>query len=115
MTVLHVEQQAPLAVTLDDQNVEPADAGGADPVDAAESALVKTGSSYLSQSELPITFGVGSGKGADDVTIEWPGGKSERLGTIPAGFEATVEEGRGIVSRRTITDGAKSPSPTAPR
>jgi hypothetical protein len=38
------------------------------------SALVKTGSSYLSQSELPITFGVGAGKGADDVTIEWPTG-----------------------------------------
>ena len=43
------------------------------------SALVKTGSSYLSQSELPITFGVGSGKGADEVTIDWPGGKREAL------------------------------------
>jgi hypothetical protein len=66
------------------------------------SALVKTGSSYLSQSELPITFGVGSGKGADDVTIDWPSRSRERLGTLPAGIEVTVEEGRGIVSRRTI-------------
>ncbi len=66
------------------------------------SAMVKTGSSYLSQSELPITFGVGSGKGADDVTIEWPGGTRERLGSLAAGIEVTVEEGRGIVSRRTI-------------
>jgi hypothetical protein len=64
---------------------------------------VKTGSSYLSQSELPITFGVGSGKSVDDVTIDWPGGKREALGSLPAGIEVTVEEGRGIVSRRNIT------------
>ena len=82
------------------------------------SALVKTGSSYLSQSELPITFGVGSGKGADDVTIEWPGGKREQLGSLPAGIEVTVEEGRGIVSRATTTSPlatARNPSPTTPR
>ena len=78
------------------------------------SALVKTGSSYLSQSELPITFGVGSGKGADDVTIEWPGGTRERLGTLPAGIEVTVEEGRGIVSRKSIS-ATPGPAPTAPR
>jgi hypothetical protein len=80
------------------------------------SALVKTGSSYLSQSELPITFGIGSGKGVDEVTIDWPGGKREPLGSIPAGVEVTVEEGRGIVSRRNITpSAAKGPSPTTPR
>ena len=72
------------------------------------SALVKTGSSYLSQSELPITFGVGSGKGADEIVIDWPGGKREPLGSLPAGTEVTVEEGRGIVSRRAITPGATS-------
>jgi hypothetical protein len=79
------------------------------------SALVKTGSSYLSQSELPITFGVGSGKGADDVTIEWPGGTRERLGALPAGIEVTVEEGRGIVSRRNTTSAAANPSQPTPR
>ena len=68
------------------------------------SAVVKTGSSYLSQSELPITFGVGAGKGADDITIDWPSGKREALGSLPAGMELTVEEGRGIVSRRFTPD-----------
>lgn len=75
------------------------------------SALVKTGSSYLSQSELPITFGVGSGKGADDVTIDWPGGKRESLGSLPAGIEVTVEEGRGIVK----TSRPPAASTTTPR
>jgi hypothetical protein len=79
------------------------------------SALVKTGSSYLSQSELPITFGVGAGKSAEDVTIEWPGGTRERLGALPAGIEVTVEEGRGIVSRRSTISASRDPSPTTPR
>ena len=41
------------------------------------SEMVKTGSSYLSQSELPLTFGLGKpqdGKTAS-MTIEWPSGK----------------------------------------
>jgi hypothetical protein len=66
------------------------------------SAVVKTGSSYLSQSELPITFGIGAGATATDVTIEWPAGKQERLGTLAAGVEVVVEEGRGVISSRPL-------------
>jgi hypothetical protein len=61
------------------------------------SRFVKTGSSYLSQSELPLTFGLGSAAAADDVSIEWPGGQHERLGALKAGAEYEINEGRGIV------------------
>ena len=37
---------------------------------------VTSGRGYLSQSELPITFGLGKATKIDRVTIEWPGKKA---------------------------------------
>ena len=48
----------------------------------SQSRLVKTGSSYLSQSELPVTFGLGRAARADRVVIEWPGGRRDRLDRV---------------------------------
>ena len=65
---------------------------------------VKTGSSYLSQSEFPLTFGLGKpapGKTAD-VEIAWPSGRKESLGRVAANQFITVDEGKGIVSARPI-------------
>jgi len=42
--------------------------------DGTQSRMVKTGSSYLSQSELALTFGLGKRTAADRVVIEWPSG-----------------------------------------
>ncbi|HUR44335.1 MAG TPA: CRTAC1 family protein, partial [Candidatus Saccharimonadales bacterium] len=35
--------------------------------------------SYLSQSELPVTFGLGSAIRLDEVTVAWPGGPVEKV------------------------------------
>ena len=43
----------------------------------SQSRMVKTGSSYLSQSELPVTFGVGKRDRVDRVVIAWPSGRTE--------------------------------------
>jgi hypothetical protein len=59
------------------------------------SRVVRTGSSYLSQSELPLTFGLGSAAKADEVTVQWPGGRRESLGALDAGQQYTVTEGKG--------------------
>jgi hypothetical protein len=40
-----------------------------------QSRMVKTGSSYLSQSELPVTFGLGKQEAIERVEIEWPSGR----------------------------------------
>jgi enediyne biosynthesis protein E4 len=61
---------------------------------------VRTGSSYLSQSELPLTFGIGTAAKADDVTIVWPSGKRDALGALDGSQEYTVTEGKGITGRR---------------
>ena len=60
------------------------------------SRTVKTGSSYLSQSELPLTFGLGTHVKADRIVVEWPSGKVEELKNVAAGRAYTITEGRGL-------------------
>jgi enediyne biosynthesis protein E4 len=67
---------------------------------ASASRIVRTGSSYLSQSELPLTFGLGAASRADEVTIVWPSGRRETLGALDGGHEYTVTEGTGVTAKR---------------
>ena len=67
---------------------------------ASASRVVRTGSSYLSQSELPLTFGLGTAARADDVTVVWPSGRRDVLGALDAGQEYTVTEGKGVTGKR---------------
>ena len=59
-----------------------------------------SGSSYLSQSELVLTFGLGSATKADSAEVEWPSGQIDKLSGIPADQTITVQEGKGIVATR---------------
>jgi enediyne biosynthesis protein E4 len=75
------------------------------------SAMVKTGSSYLSQSELPLTFGLGkpaSGK-VVNVEIAWPSGKKESIANVAANQFLTIKEGAGILSAQPISFTAAPP------
>jgi hypothetical protein len=65
--------------------------------------MVKTGSSYLSQSELPLSFGLGSRATADRVEIEWPSGGREEMKALPADAAYEIVEGKGIVNHRPLT------------
>jgi len=58
------------------------------------SRVVKGGSSYLSQSELPVTFGLGENTGVDRVVVEWPGGLRETVNGLKPGSYLWTE-GRG--------------------
>lgn len=62
--------------------------------------MVRTGGSYLSQSELVLTFGLGSDTQARDVTVRWPDGEVESLGTFLAGATYTIEQGRGQIAQK---------------
>ncbi len=66
--------------------------------------MVKSGSSYLSQSELPVTFGLGKPRANKTVKIDivWPSGKKESVSDIHANQSITLEEGKGIVSQQAI-------------
>ena len=66
--------------------------------------MVKTGSSYASQSELPLTFGLGTPQAGRTVGLEivWPSGQKDSLSKIGANQFITVKEGSGIISARPI-------------
>ena len=54
---------------------------------------VRSGSSYCSQSELPLTIGLGSHTTADSITIKWPSGAKSELLSVMYGEVVTVREG----------------------
>ncbi len=59
--------------------------------DGTQSRMVKTGSSYLSQSELTLTFGLGKRDKADRVVIEWPGAGVQEHKNVSTGAYDCVE------------------------
>ena len=63
---------------------------------STQSRLVKGGSSYLSQSELPVTFGLGKRDKIDRVVIEWPSGNTEEHKNLAAGQTYECIEGKNI-------------------
>ncbi len=60
--------------------------------------LVKTGSSYCSQSEMPVTFGLGAATRAARVEVAWPSGQVDVLTDVAADRVITVEEGKGLAA-----------------
>jgi enediyne biosynthesis protein E4 len=59
--------------------------------DAVQSRMVKTGSSYLSQSELAVTFGVGKRDRVNRVVVEWPSGGVDEYKNLRIGAYECVE------------------------
>jgi hypothetical protein len=63
---------------------------------------VHSGSSYLSQSELTLTFGLGQGTEASSVEIVWPSGQHDTVKDLKANNTYTIEEGGKIVGTRAF-------------
>jgi len=61
-----------------------------------QSRMVKSGSSYLSQSELPLTFGLGPASKIDRLVIAWPNGRTEEYKDLAAGRGYRCTETKGI-------------------
>ena len=61
-----------------------------------QSRLVRGGSSYLSQSELPVTFGLGGLEKIDRVVIDWSCGRTEEYKDLRAGKTYNCMETKGI-------------------
>jgi predicted NUDIX family NTP pyrophosphohydrolase len=59
---------------------------------------MKSGSSYLSQSELVLTFGLGSKTKVDTVEIDWPSGQVDKLSNLTAAQTVTVQEAKGQIA-----------------
>ena len=64
---------------------------------------VKAGSSYLSQNDLRVHFGLGSATRADRLEILWPSGVVDEVLNIDANQIVTVREGAGAVSQKEFS------------
>jgi hypothetical protein len=62
--------------------------------------MLRSGSSYLAQSELVLTFGLGREAKAESIEIQWPSGQVDRFSDVNAGQTITVQEGKGIIANR---------------
>jgi len=60
--------------------------------------MVRSGSSYCSQSDLALTFGLGNDTSAS-LEIEWPSGTRQRFANVAANQRIKIEESRGMVDR----------------
>jgi enediyne biosynthesis protein E4 len=65
-----------------------------------QTRTLSSGSSYLSSSELVLTFGLASHKQADSIEIRWPSGQVDHLSNVAANQIVTVKEGKGIVAAK---------------
>jgi enediyne biosynthesis protein E4 len=62
----------------------------------SQSRMVKSGSSYLSQSELPLTFGLEKRDRVESLVITWPSGRTEEFKNLAAGRCYECTEGKGV-------------------
>jgi len=65
-----------------------------------QTEMLRSGSSYMSASELVLTFGLARHDKADSIEIRWPNGQVEKLSNVAAGQTVTVTEGKGITASR---------------
>jgi hypothetical protein len=60
------------------------------------SRMVKSGSSYLSQSEMPVTFGLGKRDSVERAVVYWPSGQVQEFKNLRAGRMYECVEGKGL-------------------
>jgi hypothetical protein len=60
---------------------------------------VRSGSSYASQSDLALTFGLGGDTSVKTIQVEWPSGTKQNFTGIAANQFITIDESKGMVAR----------------
>ncbi len=63
-----------------------------------QTRMVKSGSSYLSQSELPVTFGLGAHASPLTLEVAWPSGRKQTFLNLKPNTFVTVDEAKGILA-----------------
>ena len=64
--------------------------------DLVQTRELRGSRSYLSQSQLHVSLGLGHRSQLDDIEVRWPSGRLERFGPFAAGQVLVLIEGRGI-------------------
>jgi enediyne biosynthesis protein E4 len=67
-----------------------------------QSKMLRSGSSYLSSSELILTFGLGAHTQADAIEIHWTSGQVDNLKNVAADQIITVKEKEGSIAAKPL-------------
>ncbi|HET7151563.1 MAG TPA: CRTAC1 family protein [Candidatus Acidoferrum sp.] len=67
--------------------------------DLRQVRMIRAGSSYLSQSELPVTFGLAKRDKIERAVVTWPSGRIEEFKDLQSGRSYKCLEGKGIEPR----------------
>jgi hypothetical protein len=59
---------------------------------------IRSGGSYLSQSDLRAHVGLGQETRVETLEIAWPSGTTERVGPLDADQFVTIKEGSGVIA-----------------
>jgi len=63
---------------------------------------VKAGSSYLSENDLRVHFGLGNATKADRLEVRWPSGVVDKIEDVEANHILTITEGMGVTARQPL-------------
>jgi hypothetical protein len=69
--------------------------------------MVRSGSSYASQSDLALTFGLGKDTTVTAIEVEWPSGQKDRIAGTAANQFLVIEEGKGIIGKAGVAKTTK--------
>ena len=76
-----------------------------------QSQQVHSGSSYASQSELTLTFGLGLDTTVSRIVVEWPSRRTQTFEDIPPNQVVSIDEARGLrVSGRSMPPARHGPA-----
>jgi hypothetical protein len=68
-----------------------------------QTQMLRSGSSYLSASELVLTFGLSQNDKVDNLEVHWPSGQLDKLSAVPAGQTITITESQGQTASRKFS------------
>ncbi|HVQ38340.1 MAG TPA: ASPIC/UnbV domain-containing protein, partial [Pyrinomonadaceae bacterium] len=73
-------------------------------------------SSYCSQSELPLVFGLGVPEEGRTLSLEiiWPGGQKDTIAEVKPNQSIVVQEGKGVIAAAPIVFARPAPTPPTP-
>jgi hypothetical protein len=60
-------------------------------------STVHSGSSYASQSDLALTFGIGQDAVVNSIQVEWPSGTKQKFANVQANRAIVIDETRGLL------------------
>jgi len=63
---------------------------------------VMSGSSYYSQNDLRLHFGLGKAAKVDSIEVAWPSGLKESFKSVPANQMVVVQETKGIIDSKKL-------------